>query len=137
MGFLFSLTVVVLVLGGFFLPACLRRGRYWWYFRSQGIAFDGGYSPNGGSFYWFVAHVGPKTTGREIVLGGAPTSQSPELTMIDLDDDGVPEIHISGEDPADPGRNFLRYIPATKDFETIPIDQVPPAWKARFQGNQK
>lgn len=133
---LFSLAAVALILGAFLLPDWLLRGKYWWYFRSRGIVFEEGYSPNGGSYYWFVAHVGPKSTGREIVLGGAPTSQSPRLTMMDFDDDGVPEIHISGEDPADPGRNFLRFIPATNDFETIPIDRVPSSWKARFPEDQ-
>jgi len=65
------------------------------------------------------------------------------MEFIDIDADGIPEVHVSGLDndttqaSEDHGNNFFRYDSKTNALVPIPLDAVPQEWRDQYPEDGK
>ena len=134
-----TICVILLLPLLYWMPFWYKQWRYRQYFKARDICFTEGYSGNGSSWYVFYAYrcsLGYAKDPDPFPIGAAPASQSPEMVFVDIDSDGIPEIHVSGYDSALPGYNYSRYNEAIQKMEYIPINKVPREWKNKFPEDQ-
>ena len=117
----------------YYTPHWYRQWRYSAYFKSQDIGFyKGSYGEHDAYYYYdyYQLSKGLEPESNRIPLTWGKKDSS--LSFIDLDGDGIPEVHLSGYDPKEPGVNYFRFNPVVKNFKLIPFDEVPLKWQKRF-----
>jgi hypothetical protein len=109
-----------------YLPRYIEQANYESFFRSKDICFQ--LDIEGSADYrWYSAIR--CSTGEELgVLYGTSTAT---LRFLDIEDDGIPEIYIRGNNPAFPQSNFYRYD-AGAEFPFSVIEDLPVDTRARI-----
>ena len=119
----------------------IYRAPYWvqqWcykrYFRSNDVAFYldvyGQHEDFYAYDYYYISKGSSKESDRILLTLGKKFDS--ELSFLDIDGDGIPEIHISGYDPREPGVNYFKFDKSTKTFSEIPMSQIPQKWKDKY-----
>lgn len=150
-----SLVLVVLVgiAGVYYVRHHLwaaQQQRYRLFFESKGLCFASWASGTRGHVRSVSLrpcnekdHYPAKNIATEVELNASLDCSPVEVEFLDIDRDGVPEVHVSGYDNDttnsndDRGNNFFRYDPRTNALVPIPLDAVPRKWRDRYPEDSK
>jgi hypothetical protein len=127
-----------------------QQERYRLFFESKGLCFQSWETGTRGHVRWVSVrpcsendHYPAKDITTEVELNTSLDCSPVEFQFIDIDGDGIPEVHVSGLDndtthaPEDHGNNFFRYDPKTNTLIPIPLEAVPRKWRDRYPEDSK
>lgn len=142
---LYLAIVIVLLSSGYYLRHRLwlaKQQRYREFYAAKGLCFAPRATGIRKSWRWAsvfdcekAKHYPGEVPG-EIVLNNSHDCSPVQVEFIDLNDDDIPEVHVSGLDNGttdpEPGNNFFRYNRQTNTLLPIPRQEVPKEWRDRY-----
>ncbi len=122
-----------------------KQERYRAFFEKRGLCFDSFATGVRKSVRWVSVidcaekdNYPGKEVESEVELNSSSDCSPVEIEFIDMDADGVPEVHASGYDNSThpngetPGNNFFRYDEKNNSLKPIPLGEVSQKWRDRY-----